>query len=168
VTGTEDALKQLDEQMRQMVQDQYDTTYQTQAARQALQRVNSRPVSKGDRWQQVREARLEGGQTLTFRCEYEYNGTVEPGGTEHRIKVTVSEVDYTIDPDGATPLRLKESDLKIAESRGTVIFDAAIGQVVRADEKILISGTATFMTGGQELPASLDLTLESSERLKKE
>ena len=65
--------------------------------------------------------------------------------------------------DSPLPIRAKASDLKVKESKGTILFDRELGRVVESKETLQITGTITFTLNNNELPPSdLDLKMEST------
>ena len=64
--------------------------------------------------------------------------------------------------DSPSPLKITDSDLKIQESGGTILFDRAAGMIVETKDKRQISGTLKCEVNGNELPGKLDLTFETS------
>ena len=109
--------------------------------------------------------KLDSGQNLTFTTKYTYKGAVELDGKKlAHISVTTTEVDYTADADA--PLKVVQSDLKVAESKGKILFDVADGQTVVSESKVQIKGTLTLEIMGMELPGKLDLTMENAVKLK--
>jgi hypothetical protein len=122
---------------------------------------------KGEPWERTETLEVEGGQTLTFKKKYEYEGTENKAGkTLHVITSKTVDVKYSMDPDAPTPLKVTKSDLKIASSRGKILFDAEEGRVIESDNKTHIKGSMTFSAQGQDLPGELDLTLEHKTQLE--
>ena len=61
---------------------------------------------------------------------------------------------------------MTKSDLKVESADGTIYFDHEKGRIVTAKGKTQIKGPMTFIAGGQEIPGSLDLTIESDTELQ--
>ena len=139
----------------------------TREAVQARDVLPDKPVNKGDRWQRTRVLHAGAGQILTFETYYEYAGTMEKGGkTLDKIDSFIGGVTYTLDPNSPLPLKLLKSDLKIDSSMGSVLFDREKGQIVESTSATRITGPITFSVNGQELPAKLDLTMETGSSVK--
>jgi hypothetical protein len=119
-------------------------------------------VRPGETWERTETHELGGGQTLTFRVKYEYQGTEKKGDkTLDKIGATSTEVKYAQDPGVATPLKAAESDLKIDSSTGTILFDREGGYIASDRSKTRIKGKIDFLAGDRKLPGVLDLTIES-------
>jgi hypothetical protein len=118
-------------------------------------------VRQGEPWERTETDDIGGGQTLTFKRRYEYQGTVQKEGrTLDKISVKALEVTYAMDPEIESPLKHEKSDLKIDSSDGTILFDREAGQMVERSGKTRIKGDMTFKAGEMELPSKLDLTLD--------
>jgi Family of unknown function (DUF6263) len=131
---------------------------------QILPDVLARP---GESWERTRTVEIGGGQTLSFRKKYEYKGTEKKGAKElDKISSKVLEVKFTIEPDSKLPLKAIKSDLKPDSSEETILFDREEGHVVSSTDKIRIKGDLTFSANGQELPSTLDLTIETTTELQ--
>lgn len=117
------------------------------------------PVNKGDTWKRTEDWHIEGGQTLSFDRTYEYVGTEDKDGRPvDKIKVTDEAVRYQLGSNTVN-LSVKESDLKIESSEGTLLFDRELGAILERTITSRITGKLTFLLGGQELPAELDLKI---------
>ncbi|HEX8202049.1 MAG TPA: hypothetical protein VF590_16360, partial [Isosphaeraceae bacterium] len=110
-----------------------------------------------------------GGQSLTFRKRYQYVGTVQAqgGATLDKIAATTQGVTYAMDTTVEATAKVKASDLKIASSEGTILFDRKLGTVVESHGVDRITGSLTMTIGGKDLPSDLDLTLDIATVLKK-
>jgi hypothetical protein len=121
----------------------------------------------GESWERTRIVEIGGGQTLSFRKKYEYKGTEKKGAKElDKITSKVLEVKYTTEPDSKLPLKPIKSDLKPESSEETILFDREEGHVVSSSDKVRIKGDITFSANGQELPSTLDLTIETTVELQ--
>jgi hypothetical protein len=122
-------------------------------------------VSKGDTWVRNQNVHLGGGQVMTFRIDYKYEGTVKLNGRElDHITGKVTDVAYDQEGDAPGPLKVKDSDLKPAKSSLEIFFDRKLGRFVEMKSLIQIKGDMTFEANGMELPGKLDLTMESNIR----
>ena len=163
IEGRDAALKSLSEELQAAVKNQYEAGYLVKAANNELAKIPSKPVKKGDVWTVESEVRLEGGQTLTFKTTYRYEGVVDQDGKSlHKIVEETTDVSYAMDADAPAALKYISSELKVAESNGTILFDQEAGRVVTENSKLHITGEIKLEAGGMELPAALDLTFESS------
>jgi hypothetical protein len=66
-----------------------------------------------------------------------------------------------MDPNAKALLKVKSSELKVASSEGTILFDREKGAVVESVSKLRITGDMKTEINAMELPARLDLTLDS-------
>jgi hypothetical protein len=131
---------------------------------QILPDVLTRP---GESWERTQVAEIGGGQTLSFRKKFEYTGTEKQGDkTLDKITTKVLDVKYQTEADSNLPLKPVKSELKPEASGGTILFDREAGHVVNSTEKIRIKGDITFSANGQELPSTLDLTIETNVELQ--
>jgi hypothetical protein len=118
-------------------------------------------LRKGEPWERTETNNIGGGQTLTFKRQYEYLGTVEEEGkTLDKIGVKALSVVYSMDPDTPTPAKVTKSDLKVDSSEGTILFDRQAGRPVKSESKVRMKGDMTLEINGMELPSKLDLTME--------
>lgn len=161
VDGRGKAFESLPEQMRSATQKQFEPIYLTQVANDEMAAIPGpdNPVKKGDTWTLKTTMRLDGGQTFTFDKTFRYDGA-ENG--LHTITESTTGVVYDMEATPGSPLGYVSSDLKIADSKGTILFDSQLGQIVSRHVKVHITGPMTFEAGGNELPATVDLTLEQS------
>ena len=117
-------------------------------------------VSKGDTWVRNQNAYLGGGQVMSFRIDYKYEGTVKRNGRDlDRITGKVTSVGYDQEGDAPGPLKVKDSELKPAKSTLEIFFDRKLGRFVEMRSLIQIKGDMTFEANGMELPGKLDLTM---------
>lgn len=123
-------------------------------------------VREGEPWERVETTDLGSGQSITLTNRYEYKGTVEKGGKPlDRIDVKALDVSYKMDPAADSPARVTKSDLKVASSEGTVLFDREAGADAERSEKYRITGDLTLVVKvngeDKEYPAKLDLTIDT-------
>jgi Family of unknown function (DUF6263) len=123
-------------------------------------------AKSGEPWERTETMEVEGGQTFTFRQKLEYSATEKKAGKSLDV-ITSRTVDvkYGMLPTSPSPLKVTKSDLKIASSRGRILFDREEGRVVEADHRTRIRGRMTFTAEGQDLTGDVDLTIESNTRL---
>ena len=120
-------------------------------------------VSNGDTWVRDQKSNLGGGQVMSFRIDYKYEGTVKRNGRElDRITGKVTGVDYIQEGDAPGPLKVKDSELKPSKSSLEMFFDRKLGRFVEVKSLIQVNGDMTFEVNGMELPSKLDLTMESN------
>lgn len=154
----DDALAGVDAGTRELIKRQFDPEYLKVQANNLINRIPTTPVQVGDSWERTETLRLEGGQNMTFKIRYEYQGAVNRGGRNlDKIDSRTLTVDYNVDPNG--PLRIVNSDLKIAESSGTIYFDRQRGEMAGTQERVRIRGQLTFDVNGMQIPGNLDLTM---------
>ncbi len=121
-------------------------------------------VRQGETWKRTESQDLGSGQVLTFEKTYEYLGTVEKDGkTLDKIGVKATSVKYAMDANSPSPLKVEKSDLKVDSSEGTILFDREAGRSVTESLLMRITGSMTMTIQGQQLPAELDLTLDTNE-----
>jgi hypothetical protein len=119
--------------------------------------------SKGDTWVRDQKSPLGGGQVMSFRIDYKYEGTVKRNGRElDHITGKVTSVGYDQEGEALGPLKVKDSELKPTKSSLEIFFDRKLGRYVEVKSLIQIKGDMTFEANGMELPGKLDLTMESN------
>ena len=101
------------------------------------------------------------------KTRYEYVGTVEEGGrTLDKIASKILSVSYMMEPNPTSPAEVTKSDLTIASSKGTLLFDRELGRTVRDTSEVRMTGDMTIKIGPMELPTKLDLTIATETALK--
>lgn len=166
VTGREKAIEGLDERLRESFKASVDADFLKKQAQGEFDRVPSRALKVGDTWELEETQRLEAGQSLTYVFRYQYAGETEQDGRKlHRIDVTATKVTLAI--EGNAAVKLAKSDLKPVKSTGTLLFDAAAGSLFSEKQSTQIKGTLVLSIAGQELPADLDLLIESSSKARR-
>lgn len=164
----QDPLNDLNASVRDLVKDQFDVEQVKKSENEELGRLPTEPVNKGDSWERTTPLKLGAGQTMTVATRYTYEGEVEKDGRKFdRISSKILTVEYTIE-NSPMQLSVKSSDLKPKESKGELLYDRALGQIVESSSSVQIVGELTLVINGQELPSKLDLKMESSTRELKE
>lgn len=162
----QNALNTVSEEVQKLVKSQLDPEYQKKTANQDLEKFPTDPVKKGDSWQRTETVNFGAGQVMTFQSRYTYEGTVEKDGkTLDKVTQKVESVDYTLQ-DSPLPFTVKGSQLKAAESDTTMLLDRKLGAIVDSKSALRITGEITFVIGGNDVPAKLDLKIESTAVLK--
>lgn len=147
--------------------DLFDPAKRKETVQQAVKLLPKRAIDPGTTWTESMAAPLGAGQTLTFQMEFQYVGPVRDGDkTLHHVKLTHKGVQYSMDPNSPSPLKIRQSDLKIEESKGEFFFDNEQGRMIRESSRVVIGGDLTFVAGGQELPGKLSLTMSSTNTLQ--
>ncbi len=129
-------------------------------------------VREGEPWERTETADVGSGQSLTLKKRYEYKGTVtKDGKTLDKIDIKVVDVTYKMVPGAEAPAKVTKSDLKVASSEGTILFDREAGAVVEHSEKYRMTGDLTIVIKingeDKELPSKLDLTIGSTTNSEK-
>ena len=159
-----DALNEMGKQTLQGRVNAQQLKKQFEQSHSNLPDILARP---GEPWERDEVLELGAGQTLTFHKKYEYVGTEKQGAaTLDKIQVKTTGVKYEMAADSPSPLKVTKSDLKVESAGGTIYFDHEKGHIVTANGKTQIKGPMTFSAGGQEIPGSLDLTIESNSELQ--
>jgi len=149
-------------EVQSLVKSQLDPTNLKNAANEELDQIKSDPIKKGDTWQRARTGDFGGGQAMTFQTEYTYACTVDKDGrTLDKIASKVLSVNFALN-NSPLPLTLKDSDLKVPESEGVILFDRQRGQIVDSTQSMRFTGEMTFTINGMDLPAKLDLKMQTA------
>ena len=148
-------------------------------------RLPNKVVSKGDTWVRNETMKLDGNQVMNFQIKYKYEGTITKTKNTpelHRITGQVTDVAYEVKVEDTAPLKVKNSQLKVAETKIELLFQSANleeikdeksdkllyvqhrGKFFKSDNLIQIKGNMTFEANGQELPSKLDLTIEQNNK----
>jgi hypothetical protein len=163
VKGRADALQDLPEAVRAATAKQFDPDHLTEQANQELKVLPDGPVKQGDTWERESTKLFDSYQSMTFTTVYTYEGTIQKDGKSlDKISAATTKVSYAMSGDSPGPLKIVDSDLKVAESSGTILFDRAAGMIVDSKDKKHISGSLKCEVNGMELPGKLDLTFETT------
>lgn len=163
VKGRDEALQNLPADLREATSKQFESEYLTKQSNQELQVITDEPVKVGDTWEQEMMVLFDSYQSMTFSTVYEYAGTIENDGkTLDKIKTKTTEVSYSMSAYSPSPLKIIDSDLKVAESGGTVLFDRASGMIIDSKDKKHVTGSLKCEINGNEVPGKLDLTFEAT------
>jgi hypothetical protein len=118
-------------------------------------------VSKGDTWTRDQEVRLGGFREVTFRIDFQYEGTVRKDGRElDRISGKVTDVAYTGEDWREGPGLVKNTELKPAKSSVEALFDRKLGRFVETKLLVQVKGDLTLEAGDKEFLAKVDITFE--------
>lgn len=149
-----DATKALQERLaEQRLKDEFE---------QQVRLLPDTPVKSGDIWQRIEQIPIQGGTTLAIDRTYEYVGTVSQNGQQvDRIKVTDTAVRIMLG-NNDIGLTLKEADLKVASSEGTMYFNRELGAIVERAVTTRVTGKVTLLANGNDLPIDLDITFTQS------
>jgi hypothetical protein len=163
----QDPLNDIPDETRKLFQKQFDVEVIKETANQELDRFPMEAVKVGETWDRTSKLNLEGGQIMTLSTRYKYVGPTERDGKKlDKIETEVQSVDYTLAPDATLPFTLKASSLKTKDSKGELLFDRQQGEVAHSHARLQILGEISFVINGQDVPAQLDLKIESSSQLK--
>jgi hypothetical protein len=167
IENDQDILNNLNDDVRKLVQGQFDPERQKTTANEELEKFPAEPVKKGDTWERTSKLNLGAGQVMTVSTRYTYDGEIEKDGrTLDKILSKVLTVEFALEPGSPLPFTVKDSALKPAETRGEILFDRKLGQVVSASSSIQIVGDMTFVINNMDLPSKLDLKMETETNTK--
>ncbi len=167
VEGTEKLLENASPAAAELLRNEVKPETIQREAQQSLSILPDGPVDVGDSWTRSSVNAIGGGQTLSFETRYEYLGTEEKDGQKlDKVGVKAITVSYALDAGSPSPLKVTNSDLKIASSDGVLLFDRAQGRPVESKAVTRITGDMTFSINGMELPGKLDLTFDSTASLE--
>ncbi|MGQ0633021.1 MAG: DUF6263 family protein [Planctomycetaceae bacterium] len=158
----QDVLGNLPEEVKKIVASQLDVQKLKESVNEQLKSIPSDPIKTGDTWERTQKVNLGAGQVMTFSTKYTYEGEVEQNGRKlDRITAKTTAVDLALQ-DSPLPFTLKSSDLKPAASKQEILFDRELGMTVETTSLVQVVGQITFAVGDQEVPSTLDLTMESA------
>ncbi len=163
IEGAEAVIARVPDSAKEGLRKAYATDELGRQVRQDLAIFPQAEVKRGDTWTRTEVMPIGGGQTLTFEVTYEYDGTMERDGrTLDRVKQVMTAVKYAVeggDPQGA---RVTASTLRVESSSGHYLYDRERGIVVERSQHAAVKGPLTLSANGMEIPAELDLTIETS------
>ena len=110
-------------------------------------------VVKGDKWRQKGMMPLPLFGSLKTETEYAYQGPGEKGEQITFTETFTYELPKAM--EGAL-LKITKGDAKVEPSKGTVVFDAATGRLVRLERPFKLKGTFTFDANGKEQALEMD------------
>ncbi|MEE3370095.1 MAG: hypothetical protein VX346_12190 [Planctomycetota bacterium] len=146
---------------RNLAKDQFAPQTLATAAQQEFACLPEKPVNAGDSWTRPETLTLDSGQALVFEVHYRYDGTIDKNNmTLDKITRRPLKVKLTLADDAPLPFKLKESNLK-PENSSVLLFDRRRGRFVQRKESVRIAGVITFIANGNDLPAKLDLVINS-------
>ena len=132
-----------------------------------FKRYPTEAVKPGDAWTRTESSNMGGGQTITFEQEYTYVGPEERDGrTFDKITVKALTAEYEMDDDTPSPAKVTDSDLEVAESKGTLWYDRDAKMFTDVTQTVRMKGSLTMEVGGQQLPGELDLTMSITTKPK--
>ena len=130
---------------------------------QQLAAIPTKSIKKGDTWEQQIKMPLEGGQLFTFKRKYTYEGetsksTVDSTRKVHKITAVDSDIVYSLTIPMA---KVSKSDLKVADSKFSILFDPEAGRAIETSSLLRITGKFTISSMGVDEEGDLDLTLSN-------
>ncbi len=135
---------------------------------ESLKLLPTKAVKKGDTWEQDVKMNLGQGQMFTLKRKFTYEGesfksTVSSSRKLHKITAVDSAVEYWVKEGGGFPGKVTKSELKIADSKHTLLYDPALSRIAESTSTLRVSGPIGLSIMGVELGGDLDLTMESKE-----
>ncbi|MDC0143714.1 hypothetical protein OAK45_04185 [Verrucomicrobia bacterium] len=158
----EDALTRLD-RLCIKIKQEFNPEETANVHKQQHSRIPNKAISKGDTWVRNETMKLDGNQVMNFQIKYKYEGTITKTKNTpelHRITGQVTDVAYEAKVKDTAPLKVKNSQLKVAKTKIELLFDNKRGKFVQSNSLIQIIGYMTFEANGQELPGDLYLSIE--------
>ena len=167
IEGSEKLLEKADklsDQAKSAVRSRLGADALKKAFEQEMRHLPDVLARPGESWERTEVLDVGSGQTLTFQKKYEYAGTEKIGDkTLDKISSTTTKAELKQDPAVDAELKLIKSDVKVESSDGTILFDREAGHVVSSKGSIRIKGdNMTFSIMGNEVPGSVDLTIENT------
>jgi hypothetical protein len=123
-------------------------------------------LKKGDTWEQEVKMNLGSGQIFTLKRKYTYEGeasisTVNSSRKVYKITAQDQSVVFSIKEGGALPGKVTKSDLKVVDSKYTILFDPQLGRAAESTSMLHVSGGIGLSIMGTDLDGDLDLTMNS-------
>jgi len=128
-----------------------------------MKRLPKKELKKGDTWEQDVKIPLGGGQFFTLKRKFTYEGetsksTVDSTRKVHKITAVDSSVVYSLDTPAA---KVTKSNLKVADSKLSMLFDAEAGRAIESNSVLHVTGTFTISSMGMDADGDLDLTMSN-------
>jgi len=167
VKSDKDIVGGLPVEVQNLVKSQLNPESMKKEANEQLDQLPTDAVKQGDTWQRATTANFGAGQVMTFHMELKYEGPVEKDGKKlDKITTKLLKVDFALQ-DSPLPFTLKSSDLKPdADCKGEILFDRELGRAVESTSTTHVKGDLTFVAAGMDLPAKLDLKMETATIVK--
>jgi len=170
IEGTEklkEKVEKLDPRSQEMVRNEFEADTFKRSFEQDLQILPDILARAGEPWERTQIVETDNGQAISFRKKFEYLGTQQKGDKKlDKIGSKVLEVKYTTDPNSNLDLKVVKSELKAESSEGTILFDREAGHMVSIKEKVRIKGNITLSAKGMDVPATLDVNIETNVELQ--
>jgi hypothetical protein len=166
VEGTDELIKGLDPAVRKNFSDQFAPEIVLSRWNNRNQRIPSKPVRVGDKWEHTSVLDLEAGQKIRIKRRYSYTGTVKQGPTTlHRITSRSLEVTLSQDAPEGSPTKITASKLKVAKGTGEILVDLEHGIIFSDSDTTRMTGTLTIEANGMKTPGRLDLTIATQTKV---
>jgi hypothetical protein len=170
IEGTEklkEMVEKLDPKSQAMVRNEFEANTFKRSFEQDLQILPDVLARPGEPWERTQVVETDNGQAMSFRKKFEYLGTLQKGDKLlDKIGSKVLEVKYTTDANSNLDLKIVKSELKAESSEGTILFDREAGHLVSSTEKVRIKGKITLSAKGMDVPADLDVNIETNVELQ--
>ncbi len=158
----EDLIGGLPVEVQQLVRDQVDPEQVKKAANQEIEQLPKAPVQPGDQWTRTQEVNFGAGQRMVIESQFTYEGPVtEQNRTLHKIVGKALNVQFFLE-NSPLPLTLKDSKLKVGETKNELWYDAELGIIVKSEAVTQFTGEMTFSVNDMDLPSTLDLTIRGT------
>ena len=160
VEGINELIKDLDPAVRKNFSAQFAPEIVLARWKNRNQRIPSKPVRVGDKWEHTSVMDLEAGQKISLKRSYSYTGTVKKGpNTLHRITSRSLEATLTQDAPEGSPTKITASKLQVAKGTGEILIDLEHGVIFSESDSTRMTGTLTIEVNGMKLDGRLDLTI---------
>lgn len=169
VVRKQDEVNALPAEVQALVSDEFDADTLKLRTEERLARVPSKAVRIGDTWSNTEVTSFGAGQTMTFEFEYSYEGTIDQDGkTLDKISRKATSVDFALAAGSPLPLTVKSSELKAEDLGSITLFDRQAGRVIEDKVALHVTGDLGFEINGMDLPAKLDLQLNTTLKTRPE
>lgn len=121
----------------------------------------NKPLRTGDEWVIHEEHYLGAGQSLHLEMAYRYAGEVTNMPMVHRFMQKPRSISYTMQPAPDQPLKVVNSRLQLESAEGEIVFDERLGIERLRTLKLHTTGELTLEINQQQIPATLNLMLET-------
>lgn len=162
--GFEELIKKIadgDEEVEKLVRARMTEETLKRSLEEPYQFLPHKPVAKGDTWKQNAVVPLGAFGSFKVVKTFTYAGKVAGGDN---ISFT-SAMTYTSPSGDGAVIKITKGNLKAEDGKGTFLFDADKGRLVRGDNHIAIRGNLTVEFMDQQQSMSLIVDVSNSIRI---
>ena len=114
-------------------------------------------VAKGDSWQVKAQVPFGPFGKLDLVDTYTFQGEEQAEKGVLRVGITTALAAYSLAKEvGGRPFKVEAGDVKVKESKGSLLFKEAAGRLVRRETHLTLRGVFTIVLGNQRLDMEVE------------